>query len=63
MGEMKTPEAFHCVSGTLPHLREDLDERFPKALAGPSLEDDDPPANGDLELCGERIGKQGVRFR
>ena len=50
-------------AGALPHLHDDLDERFPKAMAGRGMEDEDPLDNNDLELRGERIGKQGVRFR
>ena len=57
------PEAFHGVNGVLPHLHDDLDGRFPTALAGPSLEDVDPPNDDVLEHGGERIGKQGVRFK
>ena len=57
------PEAFHCVNGVLSHLHDDLDERFPKAMAGSSMEDVDPPNDDVLEQRGERIGKQGVRFK
>ena len=63
MGELVTPEAFHSVNGVLPHLHDDLEERFPKALAGQGMEDVDPPNDDVLEQRGERIGKQGARFK
>ena len=61
--ETVVPEAFHCVNGVLSHLHQDLDERFPKAVADAALEDLDPPDEYFLEERGTRVGKDGVRFQ
>ena len=62
-GEAHIPEAFRCMSGVLPHLHSDLEQRFPKAEAGDALDDHDPGMNDTLEKRGMHIGSNGARFR
>ena len=62
-GQGGVPEAFRCEEGVLPHMHQDVELRFPKAIAGEALEDMDPPDNSSLEERGTRRGKDGVRFR
>ena len=61
--EVAVPEAFRCEEGVLPHMHRDVEERFPRAIAGEALQDVDPPNDDSLEKYGERLGKDGVRFR
>ena len=51
------------MDGVLPHLRTDLDQRFPKAEAGDELDDRDPETDDTLEANGMYIGSNGARFR
>ena len=61
-GEARIPEAFRCLSGVLPHLHSDLEQRFPKAEAGEALADCDPAIDDSLEQHGRHIGSNGARF-
>ena len=63
MGEQRLPEAYHCSEGLLPHMHEDVYDRFPKAAAGEELDDADPPEDSILEELGTRLGKDGERFK
>ena len=56
------PEAFPTENGLLPHLHSDLEERFPRALAGPGAGDEEPEENRELEKRGEALGKDKARF-
>ena len=61
-GGLETPEAFHSVSGLLPHLHEDLEDRLPNAVAGPDAGDKDPEQEESLERRGEKLGRSKARF-
>jgi hypothetical protein len=63
MGEMVLPEAFHTMSGVLPHLHDDLEERFPRAYAGPGARDEEPEEDRNLESRGEALGTNRARFK
>ena len=62
-GEAHIPKAFRCVSGVLPHLHSDLEQRFPEAEAGEALHDVDPEMDNNLEKHGLHVGSSGARFR
>ena len=34
MGELELPEAYRCIHSLLPHLHQDMEDRFPKAQSG-----------------------------
>ena len=51
-------EALPQRPGILPHMHEDMEERFPKAKACEALADDDPIEHGGLEARGVQIGRQ-----
>jgi hypothetical protein len=55
-GDRDTPEALPAVDGVLPHLHEDCEDRFPRAVACIALKDDDPVDDEDLEDRGRAIG-------
>ena len=61
-GHDALPDAFHCVSGVLPHLHADRDDRFPQAVAADDLPDTDPPMDNSLELRGTSLGQVQRRF-
>jgi hypothetical protein len=61
-GEEVLPEAFPTVNGLLPHLHDDLEDRFPRALAGPDAGDEEPEEDQELEKRGEELGKGKARF-
>ena len=63
LGEMTLPDAYHCVAGLLPHLHDDLEERFPQVEAAPELPDQDPPMDDSLEARGTVSGQAQARFR
>ena len=50
-------EALPRREGTLPHLHEDLEERFPKAKACEALVDTEPTLTDGLEARGELLGR------
>jgi hypothetical protein len=54
--DTETPEALPAREGVLPHLHEDGEDRFPRAVARDALEDQDPEDNGGLEERGKKIG-------
>ena len=51
-------EALPSRPDLLPHLHEDMEERFPRARACEALEDDDPVSHDGLEARGVHLGKQ-----
>ncbi len=51
-------EALPQRPDTLPHLHEDLEERFPKAHACEPSVDEDPPEHRGWEARGIRLGKR-----
>ncbi len=51
-------EALPQRPGILPHLHDDLEERFPKAKACDALLDNDPASNDELETKGVLIGSR-----
>ena len=55
-GDADTPEALPAVEGLLPHLHEDWEDRFPKAVACEALECEDPFEDTSLEARGSHIG-------
>ena len=63
MGEMQLPEAYHCNEDTLPHMHDDVHERFPQAKANNELDDMDPVEDMTLETLGTRVGQDSERFR
>ena len=64
-GDPETPEALSCVEGLLPHLHEDVEDRFPRAVACAELDARDPPEDGYLEekgiVLGRKIGETGAK--
>ena len=60
--EEELPQAFPTVNGLLPHLHDDLEDRFPKATAGPGAGDEEPSEDQELERRGETLGKNKARF-
>ncbi len=50
-------EALPQRPGTLPHLHEDMEERFPKAKACEAMMDTDPVSDDGLEARGEHLGR------
>ena len=50
------PEALPAREGPLPHLHDDHEDRFPKAVACCALDDCDPPGEEGLEERGKAIG-------
>ena len=63
IGEQRLPEAYHCDEGVLPHLHNDVYDRFPKATASDELDDADPKDDTTLEELGTRLGKDRERFK
>ena len=61
MADVQLPGACRCATGVLPH--EDLDARFPKAMASGELEDQGYVDDDMLEQLGTRVRKEGERFR
>ena len=55
---MDVPEALPACEGLLPHLHEDLDERFQKAVACEELDSRDPVENTYLEDKGVVLGRK-----
>jgi hypothetical protein len=55
-GDSDTPEALPAREGVLPHLHDDHDDRFPKAVACCALDDCDPPGEEGFEERGKAIG-------
>ena len=55
-GDRDTPEALPACEGVLPHLHEDGEDRFPRAVACNALEDPDPEDERGLEDRGKAIG-------
>ena len=51
-------EALQQRPGVLPHLHEDLEERFPRAKACEATVDEDPVEDGSLEHRGELLGRR-----
>ncbi len=51
-------EALPQRPGTLPHLHEDMEERFPKAKACEAMMDTDPVSDDGLEARGEHLGRE-----
>ena len=58
MGETMAPEAFHCVNGLLPHLHDDLEAFFPKAVVKEDEEETEDVEPCNFEKRGERLGKK-----
>ena len=50
-------EALPRREGTLPHMHEDLEERFPRARSCKALADDEPMQADGLEARGEFLGR------
>jgi hypothetical protein len=55
-GDKDGPEALPAISGILPHLHVDWQERFPVAMACEEIENEDPEENNSLEERGVAIG-------
>ena len=53
------PEAWPAKEGLLPHLHEDSEDRFPRAVTCDELEDKDPEGDEGLELRGAALGQHG----
>ena len=53
------PEAWPAREGLLPHLHEDSEDRFPRAVTCEELEDKDPEGDEGLELRGAALGQHG----
>ena len=53
-------EALPQRPGVLPHLHNDMEERFPKAKACDALLDDDPVSHDGLETRGVLIGSRKI---
>ena len=51
------PEAFEHDLNLLPHMHDNLEDIFPRALAAPPLRDRDPEAGDALERRGRDIGR------
>ena len=62
-GASELPEAFGSTEGLLPHLHDDLKERYPRALACPESGDADPAENDTLETRGRLLGSQVQRYK
>ena len=58
----RTPEAFPALEGQLPHLHDDLSERFPRAVACIASPDVDPPSHDGLEERGRIAGAKAERY-
>ena len=60
---VKVPEAYPAIPGRLPHLHEDLEQRFPRARAAGEIDDPDPPSHDGWEARGEALGRAMVKYR
>ena len=56
------PEAFPAVEGQLPHMHDDLAERFPRAIVCKATLDADPPSHDGLERRGRTEGAETARY-
>ena len=63
MGEQELPEAYRSVNGFLPHMHDDVEDRYPRAMASEDLPDCDPEDDHSLEDVGNRLGQQAERFK
>ena len=57
------PEAFHALPGLLPHLHDDAEDRFPRAIVCEPSPDRDPPSHDGLETRGRILGEKVIRFK
>ena len=57
------PEAFSSQDGILPHMHDDMADRYPQAVACAESLDLDPPTHDGLETRGRREGSSTERYK